>query len=116
MLVPMLLLLFATTITVLFYYHDKNLILGALYETAVLGTEQNGYEENELIEHCISLTKGKMLWFGNVSVTAEIDKEKITLQGLAKKRGLVVKKKVTFAKTRPERYIRDIRKLNQWIE
>ncbi len=38
-LVPIILLLFVLVIRTVFYYHDKNIILGAAAETAVLGAQ-----------------------------------------------------------------------------
>ena len=51
-LVPMILFLIMSCILAVFYYHDKNILSGAAYETAVVGSvkarEKDGVKEGEL--------------------------------------------------------------------
>ena len=51
-LIPMILFLIMGCIRISFYYHDKNIIAGAAYETAVAGStkvrEKDGISESEL--------------------------------------------------------------------
>lgn len=51
-LMPMILFLIMGCILAVFYYHDKNILSGAAYETAVVGStkarEKDGVEEGEL--------------------------------------------------------------------
>ena len=51
-LMPMILFLIMGCIRISFYYHDKNIIAGAAYETAVTGStkvrEKDGISESEL--------------------------------------------------------------------
>lgn len=52
LLMPMILFLVMGCVLACFYYHDKNIIAGAAYETAVVGStkarEKDGIQEAEL--------------------------------------------------------------------
>ena len=46
-LIPMILFLIMGCIRISFYYHDKNIIAGAAYETAVLGRKKGRGKEGK---------------------------------------------------------------------
>lgn len=105
-LVPLLFFLFAATIRVFFYYHDKNILAGAAYETAVVGTERTEWKEEELKQYYHNLTTGKLLWFPGASVHIEKTEDDIVVLAEAKYRGMRVRAEATMADTHPETGIR----------
>ena len=61
-LMPVVLLCWMAIIFALFYYHDKNIIGGAAYETAIVGSEewrwQKEIEDGKLFEKVPTITPG----------------------------------------------------------
>lgn len=105
-LIPLLFFLFAATIHVFFYYHDKNILAGAAYETAVVGTERTEWEEEELKQYYYNLITGKLLWFPGASVEIEETEDEMIVSVKAQYRGMQVRAKAVMADTHPETAIR----------
>ena len=103
-LIPMVLLLVATSITILFYWHDRTVLKGVVYETAVLGAE--GKEEETLEQYAKELIKGKLLWFSRVTVEVEKEKRYIKVKARGSHRQMEIKAQTTMAITSPEKTIR----------
>lgn len=115
-LVPIILFLFIGIVSSMFYYHDKNIINGAAYETAVTGSIQarakEGISEAELIEFCRGRMSGKCFFLVSQHVDVSIDEEEVVVEISAWKGQfrLSVLKKATI--TTPEKRIRNIRRLD----
>ena len=94
-LIPMILFLIMGCIRISFYYHDKNIIAGAAYETAVTGStkvrEKDGISESEL---------------------NALFKE-IKVQAAARRKKMAISVESRAAVTEPEKYIRDIRRIKK---
>ena len=102
LLMPMILFLVMGCVLACFYYHDKNIIAGAAYETAVVGStkarEKDGIQEAEL----------KALF------QERVGKKYILFPGaVAKRRKMSLAVESRAAVTEPERYIRDIRRIKK---
>lgn len=114
-LVPLLLFLIAAAMQVFFYYHDKNILAGAAYETAAVGTERTGWKEEELKQYYYSLITGKLLWFSGANVRIEKTDDVLVVSAKAKHRGMCVSAEATMADTRPETAIRMKENINENI-
>ena len=72
-LMPMILFLIMGCIRISFYYHDKNIIAGAAYETAVTGStkvrEKDGISESELNALFKERVGRKCILFSRISST-----------------------------------------------
>ena len=101
LLMPMILFLVMGCVLACFYYHDKNIIAGAAYETAVVGStkarEKDGIQEAEL----------KALF------QERVGKKCILFPAVAKRRKMSLAVESRAAVTEPERYIRDIRRIKK---
>lgn len=115
-LVPIILMMFVGVIYILFYYHDKNIIVGAAYETAVVGSEREEKAEQELEVYFQNRIKGKLILFANVQGEVEVKKDRVVVRCKAEKRGMKVTQEVVGKRTRPEKRIRDIRKIKKMYE
>lgn len=114
---PVILLLVMQCITAAFYFHDKNIISGAAYETAVVGStkarEEGGAEEGELMALFQERVGGKCILFPgadagiSVSDTAVV----VTASASRKRMGISVIKKARI--TDSEKYIRDMRRIGK---
>lgn len=109
--VPIILLMFVVLIYLLFYFHDKNIVAGAAYETAVVGTERKTYEVKELEQYFQSRIRGKLLLFSQVQEEIRMEKECVTIMCTARKRRMKIVVKMSASRTEPEKFIRDTRKL-----
>lgn len=109
--VPLMLMMFVVLISILFYYHDKNIVAGAAYETAVVGAERKEYDEQELGQYFQSRIRGKMILFSRVQDEIQIENECITVQCAARKRGIGMKVKISASRTEPEKLIHNLRKV-----
>lgn len=121
-LMPVVLLLIMGSIFGMFYYHDKNIISGAAYETAAVGgtkareksraaKEDFQTLEGELGALFKERVRGKCILFGRITVTVSVREDRIRVQGKASKRGMTVSVEKSMRITDPEKKIRDIRRL-----
>ena len=114
-LMPMILLLIMSSILGVFYYHDKNIIAGAAYETAVVGStkarEGTGVEREELEALFYERTGNKCILFDRIQVSVSVSNEKIEILGTGTSGGMSVSVLKCMPVTEPEKRIRDIRRL-----
>lgn len=118
-LMPMILLLIMTSILSVFYFHDKNVLAAAAYETAVAGSvkvrEPGGVDAGELHALYAERVRGKCILFSASEAQIEVGEEQIEVYAQAA-RGrfeLSVLKKASV--TEPEKYIRDKRRVKEII-
>lgn len=100
-----------------FYYHDKNIIAGAAYETAVVGStkarEKDGIQEAELKALFQERVGKKCILFPGAVAVCSVSKEEIHVSAVAKRRKMLLAVESRAAVTEPERYIRDIRRIKK---
>ena len=106
--VPIILMVFMASVYIIFYFHDKNILSGAAYETAVVGSERKSYKKEELEAYFRRRIKGKLIVFSNVK-----EKEEITVTCSAKKRRMKINVSASVKQTEPETYIRNVRKIKK---
>ena len=113
--VPFILMIFFLSIMGIFYYHDKALTAAAAHETAAIaGTKVR--EKNEVTETVVSRIfeeriRGKCIVFGNPSVNAKVNKDRITITADATKGRMKLSVAESSNITKPEEKIRSYRKL-----
>lgn len=116
-LMPMILMLIMSSIMAGFYFHDKNIIAGAAYETVVVGStkirEKNMITEKELEKLFQERTRGKCILFSSVSAIASISEKEIEIDAMAKKGGFSLSVMKKAAVTEPENHIRNIRRIKE---
>ena len=108
--VPVILMMFIVVVYTIFYYHDKSILGGAAYETAVVGTDRIGYGEEELETYFRKRIRGKLIFFSGVQQSISVEEEKISVECTAVRKGMRVCAKASARRTEPEKYIRNIRK------
>lgn len=111
--VPLILFIFGTLLHILFYWHDKNILMSTAYETAALGAGRCGISEIELEYEFFSRMEGKLLLFDRVECISHIEEEKVTVEWDGSRRFMVAKGAYSVCKTEPENHIRDIRKIKR---
>ena len=116
-LMPVILLLIMSGVLGAFYFHDKNILAGAAYETAIVGSTKIREKDHITVGELESLyqerTGRKCILFAGSSARITIEKTQICVAVSARKGhfGLSVIKKA--AVTEPENYIRNIRKVKE---
>lgn len=116
-LMPMILFLIMACILTVFYYHDKNILAGAAYETAVAGStkarEKDGISEGELESLFFQRTKNKCILFGSFQTTVTVTEEEIVVRANASHNYMKISVMESAKVTEPERYIRKLRRMKQ---
>lgn len=116
-LMPMILLLIMSSIFGVFYFHDKNIITGAAYETVVVGAararekEGGGIETAELEKLFEERVGDKCILFDRVTAAADIRDDEIEILAKGEKREMDVTVLKRMPVTDPEQKIRDIRRM-----
>lgn len=111
--IPLILMVFGASITLLFYYHDKTLLLSATQEAAVYAGSGEEKSEKKIREHLEILVKGRMLLFDDFQVSV-VTKERTTdISCTAKNNLLSLQVQSHMERTNPEDYIRMFRKLEK---
>ena len=109
-LMPVVLLCWMAVIFALFYYHDKNIIGGAAYETAIVGSEewrwQKEIEDGKMEQYFQKRIENKLIFFDTVSVETAVVKDEFEVTAGAQKRKMRVSVKRSAALTVPEEKIR----------
>ena len=107
-------------IMVLFYYHDKNILAGTAYETAVISgrkqKQEPPFQEEEIQQLWKERISGKMILFREAEVEVECQKEYVWISVEASRRKLRITVEAKAALTEPEKKIRDMRKLKKAAE
>lgn len=109
--VPLILTIFALTVSTLFYYHDKNVVSAIAHETLVMGCSKEEISEEELETYFRTRLGQKLLLFQGVRITATIEQEEITMVCTAKKKGMSLYVDMTMVKTDPEQYIWNLQRI-----
>ena len=128
-LTPIIMLLVMSSIYAFFYYHDKNIIAGAAYETAVVGSnkarekpgsqtgsgDRSGTDVAELETLFQSRVNGKCILLSTIQgqVTVEGDEVCVRAQGTWRKMKVSVEKRAAI--TEPEKKLRDIKKIKEFV-
>ncbi len=116
-LMPVVLFLMMECILAVFYFHDKNILSGAAYETAVVGStkmrEKEGIKEGELKTLFYQRMNHKCILFvhPHVSVKADHDEIQVVVSDSRKYMKVSVMKRA--AVTEPEKKIRDLKCLKE---
>lgn len=116
-LMPMILFLIMGSILGAFYYHDKNIIIGAVYETVVVGgtkgREKEGGDAGELEELFYERVGDKCILFAGAEMAATMNQDEVKVEASASGRGMSVSVSRNMPVTCPENKIRDVRRIEK---
>lgn len=119
-LMPVVLLCWMAVIFALFYYHDKNIIGGAAYETAIVGSEewrwQKKIEDGKMEQYFQKRIENKLIFFDTASVTTEVVSDEFEVTAGAKKKKMRLSVKRSASLTVPEETLRKKKVLQEIIE
>lgn len=119
-LMPVVLLAFMLIIFSLFYYHDKVILVGAAYESAVVGSESYSFsgevKTEQISNYFQNRIRRKMLFFSTASVEVKVEKDEIMIQAETRKRGMRIQVVQKAALLCPEKEIRKIKRIKDGLE
>lgn len=113
---PVIFLTIIAVIYMMFYFHDKNILAGAGYETVVVGSQKMRWDE-ENIEGLLSglfreRVDGKMIFFAGADANITCEEDVIIVQAEAKKHGMHIKIEQKIKVVTPEKFIRNLRRIH----
>lgn len=111
--VPLILFIFGILLHILFYWHDKNILMSTAHETAALGSSRSEMGELELEYYFFDRMEGKLLLFDRVECMVHVEEDKVTVAWDGSKKDMVTKGEYSIGRTEPEDYIREVRKLKK---
>lgn len=114
-LMPIIGMVLAAGILVLFYFHDKNIISSCAYETAVIGStkarEKEAVKADMLVQAFKERICGKCILFPDADVEVQVGKNQIEVLAYSQRNGMRLSVKHTIKVTDPEKNIRNLRKI-----
>ncbi len=112
---PLIFMVFFFSIMGIFYYHDKNIIAGCAYETAVIGStkarEKEGVTEQLLKTVFEERSRGKCILFSGIQTDITIGDKEIIMKATARRKGMGVSVIQRASITEPETYIRNLKRM-----
>lgn len=113
--VPLILFLFSVLVHILFYYHDKNVLLSTAHETAAVGSRNEELSELELEYYFFSRMEGKMLLLNRVECLVTLEEQTVTIMCDGSKDYMKIAFEYRMPKSNPEAHIRKIKKVKEGI-
>lgn len=116
---PLIIFMILFTIYIVFYYHDKNILLGAAAETAVLAAQterQQGQEVPDLQSFYRERAAGKLIWLKLTGVEVDLDDKWVSITARAGKGRMRVQAVQKTKIPEPEKKIRKKRLLESLTE
>lgn len=111
--VPLILFVVGVLCYLLFYYHDKNVIMSAAHETTIYGSYVEELNEETLKTYMEERVKGNGLLFSNCKIDVEIKEEEIILLATSEKGPMLLRVRASSARTNPGHYIRSVQKMKK---
>ncbi|MGO5053010.1 TadE family protein [Lachnospiraceae bacterium LCP25S3_G4] len=103
-----------------FYYHDKIILSGMAYETAVVGCQKyrtvGGFDQDELMDFIEESAKKKAILFHHFTVEIETINDTVKVQIYARKKNMKLFVEQTCTVIKPEHYIRELRKIKDIVK
>ena len=119
-LLPIIFSVFLLIVYSVFYYHDKNILIGAVSETAVLWTQlerqPGGNAESDLSEFFSDRVSGKLIFFSEPTIEMSFENETAVVNTVADKGWMSVSICGRAMTAKPEETIRKQRILQNFIK
>ncbi len=110
---PMVLMIFGGIVLTFFYFHDKNIVIGAAYEILTVESEEKNLVKEKLGERLQERLNHKLILFSQIYVEIRIEEDEITMSCMSQKNPFQLQIQVSMSRTRPEQYIRNVRRLQR---
>lgn len=119
-LIPLILLVFVVVIETVFYYHDKNILLGAVAETAIVGAQAERKPDEtgnvNLEDFYQERIEGKLIFFPGAAAAVSKQSGRIKVEVTAQRDRMKLHIVQQSVVTEPEKTIRRVRLLKGKIQ
>lgn len=109
-LLPIIFMVFVLVVYTSFYYHDKQILIGAASETATVGAQRARWPDNQsksgLEEFCKERVNGKLILFAGIDVTTSVTKEWVDVDIYTRKKKMKLHIRQRAPIMNPEKKIR----------
>lgn len=109
-LIPIVLIVFLLIVYTVFYYHDKNILIGAASETATVGAQMERRPDKKgqvsLEEFYQERIRGKLIFFSGVQISVNTSRKWVEIEAYASRRKMHIHILQRAAITEPEKAIR----------
>jgi len=114
---PIIFLIFAAIIYTVFYFHDKNIMQGAAYETAVILSQKERLQESADNEGVFRERLGnKLIFFDPPAVNIEINEKEIIISAAARRKAMGISVEQKSGIVTAEKKLRDIRRIKSIVQ
>ena len=117
--IPTIFIIVMMIVYTVFYYHDKNILIGAALETAVVGAQVERREDDvvdvSLEDFFIQRINGKLILYSMPSVTVEKGDTQVVVQVVASRRRMKIQVEEKADVLRPEKRIRLLKRMETII-
>lgn len=113
--VPLIFTVFVFVITMIFYYHDKNVVSSVCHETLAVNCGKEEVTSEDLEKYFDKKIMGKLLFFGNAHAKASVDKDKARLECTATGKRMSLHVSMSMKRAAPADYIRSLRRAQNII-
>ena len=108
--IPAIFIMVIMIIYTVFYYHDKNILIGAAGETAALGAQLERREDKgrevDVVEFFMQRVTGKLILFAQPQVSVQKENSRIIVQAEATRRKMKIQILQKAEIVKPERKLR----------
>lgn len=119
-LMPVVLFTWVMAIFLLFHFHDKSILSGAAYESAIVGAElwnEERIEKEEKINRYFQeRIRDKLLFYGKVESQVVMDDAQVIVTAAARRYRMNVKVEERALITNPEKGVREVLKWKELVE
>lgn len=114
---PVIFLAFIAIVYAVFYFHDKNILQGTAYETAVIVSQKMRTQEEADGESIFRERLGsKLIFFDTPSVTIDSGEQEITVSVTARRRAMGIFVEQRAGVVTAEKHIRDQRRIENIVQ
>lgn len=119
-LMPIIFMVFILVIYTSFYYHDKQILIGAASETATLGAQKERWPEKragaDMEQFCRERVNGKLILFAEVEILTSTTKDWVDVDINARKKKMKLHVRQRAPVLNPEKKIRRKHILEKTLE
>ena len=107
-LMPIIFMVFVLVVYTAFYYHDKQILIGAAAETTTVGAQQKRWPGESVAaeQFCRERIGGKLILFAETEVTTSVTKEWVDVDSYARKKKMKLYIRQRAPVVNPEKKIR----------
>lgn len=107
-LMPIIFMVFVLVVYISFYYHDKQILIGAAAETTTVGAQQKRWPGESVAaeQFCRERIGGKLILFAETEVTTSVTKEWVDVDIYARKKKMKLHIRQRAPVVNPEKKIR----------